>query len=517
MSDSSLCRGMDANGQQCICMRVDETYVDDNKRTLCRSCDHIASAHPQAPPSVTALVRGFRDAGKIAGPSSSSSVKALNSSSVKASLQDAEAETSTGLRTKKRKSDAVAALPVKKSKPSKGKAKEKSEPEGDLVKYGKAVLLPYGILDGELRRSKIPTAAALQDLRKAGMVVLSSLTNPLAINTAWDHHEVDSEVHRLFGDPMTWLENHRSDDNRRGSLWRGAIAHKGNLTLGGDVEPTGVELIDYFKLPGRPIADRILYFACKTRIPERRWDWVQSDSDDLGSEIDTVPSEGIVRTPPKPRPMFKGKGKAIVKVKIEAESDTEEPDMRKAAKARTRLATGALKKSEPLFIPGSDDMEVEVGLSRSDRGDIVIVSDDDNDFPEVPPVPWKTTPEVIKSPSPSFAALSPNQDPPSFYDDFSFFSPPPQEPDAASNVTSTPAATGPTAGSSGSATGSSTSSSLFSSTFSPWIPTPTPPTITAPAPVISVPAPESTPAISLPPATSTSRRFQRMGKGRVAQ
>lgn len=95
------------------------------------------------------------------------------------------------------------------------------------------------------------------------MVVLSSLTNPLAINTAWDHHEVDSEVHRLFGDPMTWLENHRSDDNRRGSLWRGAIAHKGNLTLGGDVEPTGVELIDYFKLPGRPIADRILYFGAK--------------------------------------------------------------------------------------------------------------------------------------------------------------------------------------------------------------------------------------------------------------
>jgi hypothetical protein len=116
MSDPTLCRGIDANGNQCICMRAKDTYVDEHNRTRCTNCDHIESAHPEPKPSVTSFVKGFRDAAKLG---SSSSISAP----VKASHEDTEAETSAGLRPKKRKSDTSVDPPPKKpNKGAKGKA-----------------------------------------------------------------------------------------------------------------------------------------------------------------------------------------------------------------------------------------------------------------------------------------------------------------------------------------------------------------------------------------------------------
>jgi hypothetical protein len=114
MSDPTLCRGTDPEGNQCICLRAKETYLDDDtNRTLCKNCGHIESAHPEPPTSAGTMVRGFRDAARFASSSSHS---------VKATHQEAEAEMSAGLRPKKRKSDTDTEPPSKKShKEGKGK------------------------------------------------------------------------------------------------------------------------------------------------------------------------------------------------------------------------------------------------------------------------------------------------------------------------------------------------------------------------------------------------------------
>ncbi|KAJ7020116.1 hypothetical protein C8F04DRAFT_1403868 [Mycena alexandri] len=263
MSDPTLCRGMDSNGHQCICMRADDTYVDNDKRTLCTNCGHIASAHPQARPNVAAMVRGFQDAGKLR-------TAASISSSEKASREDAEAETSAGLRPKnsqKRKLDNAPEPASKKNKGSKAKGKAKKI-EGEEVKYGKAVLLTCGLsTDGTLRNSKIPPVDDIQEMRQAGLVVLSNPKNPLSINTAWDNDDVQAEILRLFPDPLAYLSRHTPSGEQQS--WVGAVARKGLLTIALDAHPTGVELADYCKILGRGPQERVLYIASK--VSTRSW------------------------------------------------------------------------------------------------------------------------------------------------------------------------------------------------------------------------------------------------------
>jgi hypothetical protein len=95
-------------------MRADTTYVDEENRTPCSNCDHIASAHPRAKAGVTSWVRGLQDATKLNASSSSSST-------VKAAQEEAAAETSAGLRNaEKRKPDSK--LESVSQKANKGKA-----------------------------------------------------------------------------------------------------------------------------------------------------------------------------------------------------------------------------------------------------------------------------------------------------------------------------------------------------------------------------------------------------------
>ncbi|KAJ7171528.1 hypothetical protein C8R46DRAFT_1217091 [Mycena filopes] len=478
MSDPTLCRFSDAAGVQCICMRVDETYVADNKRTLCCNCGHIASAHPQAPASVTSLLRGFRDAGKLGTPSSSSST-------AKASREEAEAE-----RVAPQQKTQIQWLPGG-DRSQEGQAKpEVPKPEGKNVKYGKAVLITCGVLGGSLRNSKAPIPDEIVKMRAANLAVLSTPSSPLVINTSWTNDQVLQELRRLFPEAMRYVEKrHRADVQ----LVYGVTFYKGTITVTGDTHPTGNELASYCKIPGRSADERVLFVATRTKIPKHHWDWQDSESEDLGTDIETVPSEDIVR--PKPKPAYKGKGKGKAKADASSASEDGETDMRKAARARTRLSTGALERKPALFIPGSDDAELAEDADAGPAGAIVVSDDDEAYLPPAPPLPWKTSPLNLRSPSPA-APISPGSEEPIMsFEDFQYYYPlsPPSTAASAPVINDTSTSSSST---SNPAPVPSTSTSMMAS-----------PAITAPAPV---PAEAST-------ATPVVRkhRFQKMGPGRV--
>jgi hypothetical protein len=81
----------------------------------------MESAHPVAPTprlDISSYVKDLRDAGKVkAGPSSTSQLKAT--------VSDAEAETSAGLRPKKRKADPTSKTDTEPRLPASKKAKGK--------------------------------------------------------------------------------------------------------------------------------------------------------------------------------------------------------------------------------------------------------------------------------------------------------------------------------------------------------------------------------------------------------
>ncbi|KAJ6477072.1 hypothetical protein C8R45DRAFT_1077085 [Mycena sanguinolenta] len=497
MSDPTRCRGLDADGQQCICLRADNTYVGEDKKTKCSQCDHIASAHPEVKPSVTSFVKTFRDAAKVNSSSSSSG-------SGKASHQEAAAETSAGLRsnTKKRKSDShLEAGSTKKVNKSKG-GKEKTV----TTEYGKAVMLTCGLTDdGEsLRSTRTPSSQDLQEMRRYKLVVLSTPTHPLVIDSSWSNEDVNDHIAKLFPEPIGFLSRQHPDERQ---LWLGVTTHKGVLTLAGDSFPTGVEVADYFTKVGRPARDRILYIVSKFKIPKRNWGWPEPDSEDLGRVISTLflPRTLSSLLPGPSLVLYKGKGKSKATapaIKMEAatesnleplEEEEDESDMCKAAKIRTRLSSGTIQR-QTVFIPGSDE-EVVVVSDTEDNQLRPLTAEDNEDPPAL--VSWQTN---APSSGPSI---------PSLYDDFiSTFPPPPTAPVASS------------------------SSSAFAANFSTWVPTsaaalPLIPLVTT-APLLTSDAIAATSGTSsdtsafaasapvAPPAVAgeAGHRFTRMGRGR---
>ncbi|KAF7363700.1 hypothetical protein MSAN_01027700 [Mycena sanguinolenta] len=476
MVDDNRCRAMTVDGQQCICLRAENTYVDQDQRTKCRDCDHIASAHPKAKPSIGSFFKGFQDAAQ--GSSSSSSSK-----SVKVSREEAIAETSAGLRNvKKRKSDSNSDTTLKKAKKVNA-GKEKSL----QMSYGTVIFLPWGAADGQLpvRHNKTPSADELQELQKAKLVVFASPDRPLVIDSSWTNAEANTEVQALFPEALQFLF-HKYPNERQ--LWLGATVYKTKLTVATDSLLTGVELSRYCRVLGRTARDRVLYLVSQYRIPSHQWEWKEPDSEDLGSDIDSVSSEPIVFTPPKPKPAYKGKGKAkATDVKMEPEIDPKsaedepETDMRHAAKMRTRLASGVIKK-KTVSIPGSDDGEPEVVVVSDGEANNLrpLTAADDEDLPSL------------------FMPGDRSPSPPIFYEDLLL--PPP--------------------------TGSSSSgNAAFTATFSTWTPTfsastnaPAVPPATPAAPALAVPPPPPATALALaapaaPAALHTIHRFSRMGRG----
>ncbi|KAJ7435449.1 hypothetical protein FB451DRAFT_1418184 [Mycena latifolia] len=402
MSDPTMCRGKDSDGNQCICIRCSETETVKGK-LLCKSCGHIESAHPEPKASVGSIIRGFRDAGKLGSSSGGSSVKASN--------EEAVAETSAGLR-KKRKSDTDTEPPAGSKKPKAGKD-----------------------VDGALRQSKVPKAEVLEQMRSAGLVVLNSPKTPLVINTGWDCDDMKKEIAKLLPKPMEWLERQEypGDPNDpteiQEQLWLGVKREGKNLTVGMDALPTGVVLGHHCNVRGSSASNRILYLASKVKIPEKNylnWDASESEpeSEDLGSDIETVLSEDIIMSPPKPV-LKKKKGKSKIKVEPGYDEESQqESDMRKAAKMRTRISTGTIT-YKPLFIPGSSDgPDPEPQDAPSKSGEVLIVSDDE-DFPPPAPTLAPSPPSVIasawKSPLQIHQSLSPDaEDSPSFFADFDY-------------------------------------------------------------------------------------------------
>ncbi|KAJ6482653.1 hypothetical protein C8R45DRAFT_1099923 [Mycena sanguinolenta] len=395
MSDPTRCCATHVDGSQCICMRAKDTYIDEEiKRTLCQSYSHIESAHPEPKPGAGAIIRGFRDAAK-AGSSSSglSGSSSTSSSAIESSYTEAEAETSAGLRAnmKKRKSDTDVEPLTKKS--SKGKAKA-PKTEGQKVAFGKLVLLPCGLDSyGALLEPRVPLPAAMDHMRSAGLVVLDSPRNSLIINTSWDNKRVNAEIKRLLPQPIAFLERQPysgssgDSDEVKSQLWLGVIRQSKNLMVAADPLPTGVELADHCKALGRVASDRVLFLASKTKIPRKRWDWAESESEDLGSDADTVPSEEIINTPRKaaPKKKFKVKrepGKFLIlfcSLSNQSSGIDSDSDLRKAAKMRTRLSNGTISRQN-FLIPGSSN-GIEEPVAGPSGANVVLILSDDDDLP----------------------------------------------------------------------------------------------------------------------------------------
>ncbi|KAJ7030982.1 hypothetical protein C8F04DRAFT_1364794 [Mycena alexandri] len=397
MSDPTMCRGRDPSGDQCICLRADETYIEEGtSRVLCHSCGHIESAHPEVKPKLKSFIRSYQDAGKVS---------AASSGSLKASPEEAAAETSAGLRPKKKRPSETDIAPSAK----KSKGKEKKEDKASDFKIGKAVLIVSGLNSGgELRNSKVPDKKEMTAMRGAGLVVLSTPQNPLILNSAWSAKKVNLKIKELFPKPMAFLERQpypgkpTDSPDLKAQLFVGLTRQSKTLDVAGEDHPTGADLVDNCREAGRAAPDRILFLASKVKIPQKRWDWVdaapaESDSEDLGSDLDAVLSEDIIMTPRKPAPKK-------IKIKTEPGLGNEDSDMRKAAKMRiqTRLSTGAL---EYLGVPVSSDPaeEPQAGPSKSR---VVVISDDEDDA-ETPP-PAESLSAIATAPSPLFVPPPPD-------------------------------------------------------------------------------------------------------------
>ncbi|KAJ7602192.1 hypothetical protein B0H17DRAFT_1189979 [Mycena rosella] len=378
-----MCRGKDLDGTQCICIRCMETHEVEGK-LVCKSCGHIESAHPALKSSVGNFICNFRDAGKLSGSSSGSSSSVGKSSKGSISIEQAEAETNAGLRKKRSSKTDAEPPPAKKQRSSKEKGKTRAvQKEGEHIQYGKLVFLPEGLLNGDLRSTKVPSSATLNLWRTAGLVVLSTPSNPLVLNTAWSCSRVNREIKTLVPKAIEFLERqpYHGDPNDppevQKQTWLGAYKDGQELALAGDSLPTGVELANHCKQKGTSKADRVLFLAKKLKIKE-----------EIGNN-----------------PMY---------------------------------AKLWVLKPKPLFIPGTSERpepEPGAGPSQNSEEDVVVVSSDDDDFP--PPAPtlartpplsviantWKSPLRILNpkspTPAPSPAPESPpNVDPPLFFDDF---------------------------------------------------------------------------------------------------
>ncbi|KAF7336526.1 hypothetical protein MSAN_02284600 [Mycena sanguinolenta] len=243
-------------------------------------------------------------------------------------------------------------------------------------------------MTGSCARLQPPSQHEFDRLRQAKLVVFDTPDQPLVINSTWSNTEANEAVTGLFPDAFRFLFRKHSGEAQ---LWLGATVYKKTLTVASDSRPTGAELTRYCRVLGRSARDRVLYIVSKHKIASHHWDWTDPDSEDLGSDIDSVPSEDIVFTPPKPKPAYKGKGKAkemATDVNTESETDSKalegeaESDMRHAAKMRTRLTSGVIQR-KTIFIPGSDDAEPEVVVVSDDEANKLrpLTAEDEEDLP----------------------------------------------------------------------------------------------------------------------------------------
>ncbi|KAJ7663597.1 hypothetical protein B0H17DRAFT_1144005 [Mycena rosella] len=320
------------------------------------------------------------------------------SSQPKATAEDAELETNSNLR-KKRKSGATDREPPT-SKKLKGKStKERKEVKGEYVEVGQIVALTWGTSGRPgsltLNRTKAPNAKDISFMRNNGLAVMAVPGNPLRINTAWTAKRCTEYFATLFPDLFRHLDRHppkadaRHSHTQQQQQWLGVIKTNQSVSLAGDQLPTGAELAFNCKCKGQSASERPLFLATKICISSARYTTWDIDSESEGpeeeEEADFDMLDDSEESPSKPAPKSKGKEKALATtpfkdttVKIEKPDPDSPllPDMKKAARMRTRIFSGALEWKPVLR---TDPIS---GSSDDGRPETIEVSDDDTDLPD---------------------------------------------------------------------------------------------------------------------------------------
>ncbi|KAK6967025.1 hypothetical protein R3P38DRAFT_3150520 [Favolaschia claudopus] len=329
-------------------LRVTDTYVKEGQ-TLCKGCDHIPSGHPEPtkkPIGVGDYVRSFQEARQ----------------------GYCFLQTNAGLKSNKKR----------KVKPDSDTGKEKDE--GEVVEFGKLVLLACGVnSDGSLRKSAYPNDETLDLMENSGLIL------------GWGRARLQQQIEQYLPKPMEYLKNHPhyagcDDDPEevRNQLW--LPVRKKHRTLTSRL--------------GRSKGARVLILTSKPKIPSSAWKWAQVKPeeelpeaelaagdealDDVASDLDTLPSEDIVFVTRKPAQKQKTVVKKEVKKEVvdEADDGYDVTDMRRAAKMRTRLSTDLrclTYNSDALFMAPLEDPPV-AGPSTS-NDDVLVISDSETPPP----------------------------------------------------------------------------------------------------------------------------------------
>ncbi|KAJ7136485.1 hypothetical protein C8R43DRAFT_1132391 [Mycena crocata] len=382
VDDSTRCLGRDSDGQQCICMRCSNTHVVDNK-TLCSNCGHIESAHPEPRQPAGALIKQLPDAGKLSGPRAGPS-----SSVLKATRDEAEAETKDGLQ-KKRKSTTDTEPPnihskKKKAASSKDKDSEIADLAPEDVFIGMIVFLVCG--------TAMKGNPGARNRMQACCYVHPGAGNSYKVNTGWSTAQCTRYWATVFPELFNYLDEHPAPSDPKASQeiqdqqWLAVIKQNQSVVLSVSELPTGAQLARYCQQGGKKATQRCLFLATKITIPSDRYEnWDAPTEDDemeeekALSDFDVLDdSEEEEETPRKPKSKGKGKAKEIKleksSVKVEEEDSDREsllPDMKMAAKMRTRIGTKSLVWNGIKF-PTSDD----------DHPKPIEVSDDKSELPD---------------------------------------------------------------------------------------------------------------------------------------
>ncbi|KAF8126451.1 hypothetical protein K438DRAFT_1790467 [Mycena galopus ATCC 62051] len=302
---NTFCAGTGPDGNRCICRRhVPKAKKDVDNPDICKNCNHIESAHPVASTprlDISSYVKDLRDAGKVkAGPSSTSQLKAT--------VSDAEAETSAGLRPKKWKVDSTSKTDTEPGLPASKKAKGKTRAvstSGKPVQVQRLIFVPDGLYTvtdqtqnskGNLNRTTL-SPEYIDHLLEFCFAKLSQPSEPLVFHQGDSNAQICDIVKAHFRRPIEWLETHPYKPERNAGLdvqrqlWRLCIKTQRTIGLSYDPFPNGAKL-----------HNRSLIIVSKQRIPEERYrDWdapepVTGSSDyELStddSESDDAPKKG---------------------------------------------------------------------------------------------------------------------------------------------------------------------------------------------------------------------------------
>ncbi|KAJ7742007.1 hypothetical protein DFH07DRAFT_50944 [Mycena maculata] len=223
----------------------------------------------------------------------------------------------------------------------------------------------------------------MNNLRQHGLAVMATPSKPIVFYTGWSTERCNQFFADLMPDLFAYLKTHPHKAGPKVSKavqeqqWLGVIKTNQSISLAAEELPTGADLNFISKRKGQKASEHILFIATKIRIPEERyrnWDLLSDsdvpDAEDEEEDFDMLDEHSS--SPPKPAPQSKGKGKAkalytspIKGIKLERLVPEPLPDMKQAAKMRTRLGTNTIKWNK-VQIPNSSDDEQPQPIEVSD-------------------------------------------------------------------------------------------------------------------------------------------------------